>query len=152
LNSAQDRVAVLRKLKEHLLSQRNKFREYLILLEQEEIDIEEGDYLKLKFHTDMEKDILSGLSAFQKVIDPLEEMYRTLHPKDETFREDEDLLTIRKTLHSLQTEVQKRNRRNRQLLSERMVELKAEILAIRRPVLGNTQFASPAPSLIDITT
>ena len=145
-------MAILRKLKEHLLSQRNKFYDYLTLLEQEEIDLTEGDFVKLNIHTEMEKEVLDGIYAFQKVIDPLEDMYRSLTSSSDTLQAELGLPDLRNTIVSLKDQVQQRNRHNRQLLSECMEELKTEILAIRRPFQKTSQFVPAAPTLIDITT
>jgi len=152
LESGQNRLAILRKLKDHLTSQRNKFYDYLTLLELEEADIAEGDFVTLKIHTEMEKEVLEGISAFQKVIDPLEELYRNCPSSTGSFPGEQELPDLRDGIARLKTRVQERNSRNRKLLSDRMEELKREILSIRRPFQQNSQFVSPSPSLIDITT
>lgn len=152
LESTRKREAILRRLKGHLLSQKNKFYYFEGLLDQEEIDIADGDFLKLKIHTEMEKEVLNGINALQKVLTPLEDMYRRLPPPTDCLPEAEDLPDLRKSIAGLKDQVQDKMRRNRRLLSERMEEIQKELLAVRRPFHKNSQFLPVQPSLIDITT
>ena len=146
-STIEQRVAILRKLKEHLLHQRTKFKEYLHLLELEEQDIHAGDTEKLKIHTEMGKNIVQELYAFQKVIDPMEDLYRMAYPVEEA-----ELPEIRVSLELLKEEVQKRNRRNIASLSTAMKVMKSDILAIKNPYCYRNRYNLAAPTLIDITT
>ncbi len=146
-STIEQRVAILRKLKEHLLHQRTKFKEYLRLLELEEQDIHAGDAKKLKIHTEMGKNIIQEIYAFQKVIDPMEDMYRMAYPV-----EDAELPEIQASLKILKEEVQKRNQRNIASLSTAMKVMENEILAIKNPHCYRNQYNQAAPTLIVITT
>ena len=68
------RVAVLRRFRELLQRQRDKFSQYLQLLEHQKGDIESGDVDALVSHVELEQGIVSEIFAVQKVIDPLETM------------------------------------------------------------------------------
>ena len=71
-----ERVAVLRGLKELLSEQRAKFREYLTVLEKQETSIASEDMEKLYAHTELEQNILGNISNLQKVIKPMEALYK----------------------------------------------------------------------------
>lgn len=62
-----ERVAVLRRLKELLSEQRAKFREYLTVLEKQETSIASEDMEKLYAHTELEQNILGNISNLQKL-------------------------------------------------------------------------------------
>ena len=67
-----ERVAVLRKLKELLLDQRCKFQEYLTVLEKQEVSIDKEDMDKLPAYIELEQRIVGTISDLQKVIKPME--------------------------------------------------------------------------------
>jgi hypothetical protein len=76
-------VALVRRLKEHLLLQRVALCEYLDLLEREESVIREGDEEGLHSHVESEAGLVRQLEQFQKVIDPLLALYRFTFPNGE---------------------------------------------------------------------
>ena len=61
-----ERVCVLKRLKELLQQQRVKFQEYLTVLEKQEFSITDGDAQKLTAHTQLEENILNNLQSLQK--------------------------------------------------------------------------------------
>lgn len=141
-----ERVAILKKLRKALLAQREKFREYLAVLERQETDIIERDADKLEAHVELEQMIVREIYSFQKVIDPLSEMYRIAYPARE-----HDVVELETSLEHLREQVLDRNQQNQELLKEYMVTLRRQIADIRS---GRTRKLSyggqPAPSLIDI--
>lgn len=144
------RVAVLKKLKSTLEGQRQKFFNYLQVLDAERTTIEAGDAAVLVEQVQMEESIVAEIFTFQKVIDPLEDLYKQSYPES-----DEDVLHLKNSLESLKTQVQEKNKQNRQLLSVRMSELRQELQNLRRFPKGRGLYgsgAASAPSLIDITT
>ena len=76
----EERVRILKRLRETLLAQRSQFRSYLSLLEQEETAIADENLVKLEVHVKMEQTIISEITALQKVIVPLEELYAKTYP------------------------------------------------------------------------
>jgi hypothetical protein len=125
------RVAALRRFRELLVQQRAKFESYLTLLDHERADIESGDVDKLAAHVEIEEAIVSEIFTFQKVIDPLEQIYRAAYP---AAAEDPDLHGLRGSLDELKTEVLRRNAQNRTLLKRKMDLVRAELSGFRNPL------------------
>jgi hypothetical protein len=123
------RVGVLRRFRELLVEQRSKFERYLTVLDHERGDIESGDVDRLVAHVELEEQIVSEIFTFQKVIDPLEDLYRS------SFRgsEDSDLPSIKLALSELKDEVARRSSENRGLLNVRMEAIRSEIASLRKP-------------------
>jgi tRNA A37 N6-isopentenylltransferase MiaA len=145
----EERVSILKKLREYLTKKRDRLYSYLEVLDHEEEDILKEDAEKLKMHTEVEENIVKEIYAFQKVIDPLEEMYRTAYPA-----KDQEMSRLKESLKHIQDEALKRSKRNQKLLAESMEEVRNEIRSLRkinknRPLYdADTQL----PSMIDITT
>ena len=145
----EQRVAVLKRLKKLLLGQREKFRTYLNVLEHQGTDIAEGDMGKLEAHVALEKAIVSEIYSFQKVIDPLEDMYRMAYPNRE---EETEIHAIKGSLDRIREEVLDRNRHNQELLRKDMGSLRqtiAEIRTVRK--LKSVMPLESTPTLIDTT-
>jgi flagellar biosynthesis/type III secretory pathway chaperone len=125
------RVAALRRFRELLVQQRAKFENYLKVLDHERSDIESGDVDRLAAHVEIEEAIVSEIFTFQKVIDPLERIYRAAYP---AAAEDPDLPELRGTLEELKVEVLRRNAENRALLKRKMETVRSEIAGFRNPL------------------
>ena len=115
------RKAVLRRFRELLVQQREKFDHYLVVLDHEKTDIETGDIDKLVSHVELEEQIVSEIYTFQKVIDPLEDLYRASYPAGEASGESSEVPELKDTLVELRDEVLARNAENRVLLKRRMM-------------------------------
>lgn len=145
----EERVKLLKKLRDSLLNQRTKFQQYLEVLEHQEQDILENDIDKLQHHSELEKAIVHEIFTFQKVVDPLEEMYRAAYPAQEP-----EIPKLRTTLEKMKVQVIERSRQNQDLLRRKMEEIRGEIQGIKkmrksRPIYGGSTNTS---SMIDITT
>jgi hypothetical protein len=130
------RTAVLKRFRELLKTQRDRFQAYLESLDRQKEAIEGGRTEEVVSHVDLEEQIVADIFSIQKVIDPLEEMYRTLSPAGTGFMspepgEDEGVPGLKSALETLKTEAAARSERNKELLSRRMTGLKAEITALR---------------------
>jgi hypothetical protein len=143
------RVAVLKRFRELLQSQRDRFREYLNVLDKQQETIEKGDTEALLSHVELEEHILRDIFNIQKVILPLEAMYHTLSPADG----EGEVSSLKVSLEGLKREAAARSERNRGLLSLRMAEIRQEIkslrgnpYAARRSIYADTL----SPSLIDL--
>ncbi len=146
LEQVEQRVAILKKLKTNLIAQRGKFHNYLKLLEEEEKDIISGDLEKLGMHIEMEQSVVKEITAFQKVINPLKEMYKTVYPNRE-----KEIPEINNSLERIKSQVLKRNNSNRDLLRKEMAVVKKEIDIFRINYKNNSPFqGSEIPLLIDI--
>ncbi|MDR2019428.1 MAG: flagellar protein FlgN [Treponema sp.] len=143
------RVAVLKRFRELLTQQRNRFQAYLEVLDKQRDIIEKGSAEALISHVEMEEKIVADIFSIQKVIDPLEDMYRAAYPE----KDAGDVPSLKAALEELKTEAVVRSGRNRELLSKRMAEIRSEIKALR----GNPYAARPSiyassgsASLIDL--
>jgi hypothetical protein len=149
------RVAVLKRFRELLNQQRNRFQEYLGVLDKQKDVIEKGSAEDLIAHVEIEEKIVRDIFSIQKVIDPLEDMYHTLY-KGRAYSGRpgaSDVPSLKAALEELKTEAVARSERNKELLSSRMLEIRSEIKALR----GNPYAARPSvyagagsASLIDI--
>ena len=72
---------------------------------------------RLAAHVELEEAIVSEIFTFQKVIDPLEQIYRAAYP---AAGQDPELPALRGTLEELRREVLRRNAENRALLKRKM--------------------------------
>jgi hypothetical protein len=126
------RKAVLRRFRELLVEQRSKFQDYLVVLDHEKEDIASSDVDRLASHVEVEAAIVSEIFTFQKVIDPLEDLYREAYPAAEA--QGHDILGLKGAITELQTEVLKRNAENRGLLKQRMEILRHEMLSLKKPL------------------
>jgi hypothetical protein len=148
MDQVEKRIAILKRLREMLLRQREKFQSYLTLLEKEEDSIHEGDAEKLLAQVEMEKGIIADIFTLKKVIAPLESLYDAAYPGGT----ETTVPRLKATLETLGAEVVAHNARNRQLLREKMDGLRREIGELRAWPRDGSPFAEVVPSLVDITT
>jgi hypothetical protein len=160
------RVKILRRFRELLQAQRDRFQQYLEVLEKQK-DLIEGDWAEssgneLEAQVNLEEQIVADIFAIQKVIHPLEDMYKAAYPAPKKTgrrgrpRKDEvaaGIPDLKSALEGLSGEAVILAERNRELLSQRMDAVKTDITTLAktsynkgRSVYGET----PAPSLIDI--
>jgi hypothetical protein len=154
------RVSVLRRFRELLQSQRDRFRQYLAVLDKQKDVIEQGDTEALLSHVELEEKILTDIYSIQKVIDPLEDMYRAVNPQGlggispGEVNPAGEIPSLKTSLEELKTEAVRRAERNRDLLSQRMTRIRSEIKILRgNPYAGQRSVytEAAAPSLIDIS-
>ncbi|MDR0759078.1 MAG: flagellar export chaperone FlgN [Treponema sp.] len=153
------RVAILRRFRELLQAQRDRFRDYLTVLDKQKDLIEQGDAGDLLTHVELEEQIVADIFAIQKVIDPLEAMYRTAYPESASVRAGDnvapvsEVTNLKTALEDLKTEAIARTERNKALLVNQMDEIRKEIKTLKknpykaaRPVYSDEGTAS----LVDI--
>ena len=144
------RVAVLKRFKELLKTQRDRFRTYLDALDKQQEVIQRGTTDDLLHHVELEEMIVKDIFSIQKVIDPLEEMYQSV--KMPVPGEDE-VISLKEALQGLKAEALIRSEQNRELLGKRMAEIRAEIKTLQaNPYTRRRKSGldAPAPSQIDI--
>jgi hypothetical protein len=157
------RVAVIKRFKELLQSQRDRFRNYLDALDKQKEVIQNGSADDLLRHVELEEKIVADIFSIQKVIDPLEEMYRSIRMETpaipvSTARADtgsgaDEVTGLKEALEGLKAEAVVRSQQNRELLAGRMAELRAEITSMRNNPYARRKSpfdSAPAPSQIDI--
>jgi len=148
MTTIEQNVAVLKRLRDMLTRQREKFGSYLRLLECEGEAIREGDSEKLLAQVEMEQSIIAEIFALKKVIAPLEGLYRASYPAGT----EAMVPRLQSVLETMGAEILDHNRRNRQKLRERMEEMRQEITSLRSWPKTASVYAEVAPGLIDITT
>jgi hypothetical protein len=161
------RVAVLKRFRELLRQQRDRFAQYLEVLDKQKKVIESGSADELMAHVELEEKIVSDIFSIQKVIDPLEDMYQTLLPpkdaksrmsasggvlSDDASMEERELPGLRSALEELKAEAVIRSERNKGLLSKRMEELRLEMKSLRANpyALRRSVYSGETASLVDI--
>ena len=127
-----ERVALLRKFRRLLEQQRNKFREYLNVLEKQENSITSENAETLIAHTELEQQVVKNIANLQKVIIPMAKMYKASVPMAHT---DEELSInkIQNELNDLQSKVLKQNEINRDLLRGHIESIRAQIQNFKNP-------------------
>jgi len=164
------RVAIIRRFKELLKAQRDRFNAYLNALDKQKDVIEQGTTDDLLRHVELEEKIVEDIFSIQKVIDPLEKMYQSIRVENpigsglntggsksgglksgERQTGEEEVSSLREALDGLRAEAVIRSGRNRDLLSKRMAELRSEIKSLRSKGYAIRKFDSgPEPSLVDL--
>ena len=135
-NEIDERVAVLKRFKTLLVQQRDKFREYLSVLEKQQTSIEKENTDALIAHTELEQQVVSNIAGLQKVIVPMSEMYsaiRSSAPANETLA----LESIQKDLAHLQSQVLAQNEKNRSMLRVHIANIQSQMERIKNPYRGN---------------
>jgi len=130
-----------------LAQQRDKFQHYLEILDNEEKAIRNRDVDALESYVRLETSVLEEIQAFQKVIRPLESLYRSAYPDEESL-----IPPLRQSLSRLRARVLERNEQNRALMRERIGELKEEIRELKRPRSGTSLYREVESRMVDIST
>ena len=127
-----ERVEILKKLRALLEMQRNKFREYLKVLEQQEHSIETENSEALIMHTELEQEVVKGIANLQKVIIPMSELYKSSSSSDGNIS-DSAVNELQEDLSTLQNKVLAQNEKNRELLRTHMTQIKTQIEQFKNP-------------------
>ena len=147
-----ERVALLRKFRSLLEQQRNKFREYLTVLEKQQDSITKENPENLIAHTELEQQVVKNIANLQKVIVPMSKMYKASVPMAHT-AEDSSITQIQNELNDLQTRVLKQNQINRDLLREHIESIRSQIQNFKNPYKNiKSVYAQPqrVASLVEV--
>lgn len=128
-----ERIALLKKFRSLLLQQREKFQQYLTVLEKQETSIESENSEKLLAHTELEQQVVSNIMNLQKVIVPMSELYK----ERGAHLEEESVVAIQKDLNDLQQKVLEQNAKNRELLKAHIVQIRSQISSLKNPYKNN---------------
>ncbi len=140
-----ERKAILRRFRTLLEEQRNKFREYLNVLEKQQNSIATENAENLLTHTEIEKQVVSNLTNLQKVIVPMTKMYNTINGKMDV-QEDEEISKIQGELSDLKSKVLKQNEINQELLRVHVDILRKQISNFKNPYKNNRSVYANAQS------
>ena len=127
-----ERVALLRKFRSLLEQQRNKFQEYLNVLEKQQDSIASENTESLIAHTELEQQVVKNIANLQKVIVPMQKMYKAAVPMAHT-AEDNSITQIQNELNTLQEKVLKQNQINRDLLRNHIETIRNQIQNFKNP-------------------
>jgi len=148
------RVAILKRFKTLLSQQRDRFKNYLDLLDKQQGVIESGSAEDLLSYVEIEEKIVADIFSIQKVIDPLEEMYNSVvFGPGKIDAHSDEVPSLKASLENLKGEAVLRSTKNKELLSKRMLELRQEIKVLRNNpyTAGRNNFNDTnKASLIDI--
>ena len=155
------RVAVIKRFKELLKSQRDRLETYLDAMDKQKDVIQTGTTDDLIRHVELEEKIVSDIFSIQKVIDPLEKMYNEATGSENMFlaakktkdqgHDGEEVISLKDALEGLKSEAIIRSERNRLLLSKRMAEIRSEIKSLKSSAYVQRRLNNdPAPSFIDM--
>ncbi len=148
----EERVALLRRFRSLLEQQRNKFQEYLTVLEKQNDSITSQNAESLLAHTELEQQVVRNIANLQKVIVPMQKMYKAAVPMAHT---DEELSInkIQNELNDLQNKVLKQNQINRDLLRVHIETIRAQIQNFKNPYKNvRSVYAQPqhVASLVEV--
>lgn len=123
----EQRVAILKRFKTLLQEQRDKFNQYLTVLEAQQKSISDENVDSILKHTEMEQSIIKDIFRMQKAVDPIERMFKLVNPPGS----EEDVIGLKNDLEKLQNSVLEQNKKNRELLEKKMNYLRQEIASIK---------------------
>ncbi|MGP1587966.1 MAG: flagellar biosynthesis protein FlgN [Treponemataceae bacterium] len=125
------RVAILKRLKNLLEMQRSKFQEYLFVLEKQENEISNENYESISAHTEIEQQIVNNIENLQKVIKPMEELYQQANSPFSA-----DIPQLKIDLENLQKNVLIQNEKNRILLKQHLSQIKEKLGQLNNPKIN----------------
>jgi hypothetical protein len=163
----EQRVAVLKRFKVLLSQQRDRFNQYLGVLDKQKDIIKNGNPDQLLAHVDLEEQIVQDIFSIQKVIEPLEVMYEasvgvpvtassgvgnTVAKTVAAPAEAREVPKLREALKELSAEAVLRADQNRELLAERMKEIRQEMKTLQSNpyAIHHSSYMEEGPALIDI--
>ena len=142
----RERVAILKRFKQALVRQRDRFKHQLLMLEQRGTSADSED--DLEFHIAMEQSIVKEIASFERTIEPLETLYRAHDPAGAR-----EIPALREALERTREEVVRRTEYNREILQHQVEAIRDEISTLR--IVRGRAFQSasrePESSLVDVT-
>lgn len=123
-----ERVEILKRLRHLLEEQRAKFQDYLLILEKQEVSIRTDNVNAISEQAELEEQIVSNINNLQRVIKPMEDLYRSVYPHGET-----EIPQMKTDLYKLQTQVLAQNEHNRNLLKNNIVHIRNQIAKFKNP-------------------
>ncbi|MBQ9238585.1 MAG: flagellar biosynthesis protein FlgN [Treponema sp.] len=128
-----ERVAILKRFRALLEEQRDKFRLYLASLEKQQQLIGTRDTSALLRHTELEQQVVANIARLQKVIVPMEDLYRATGASAVSAAESESIAQLQTDLSKLQAQVLAQNEKNRALLRITINTLKEQVSQLKNP-------------------
>lgn len=129
-NELDERVAAAKRFRSLLLEQREKFREYLALLERQQNSIENENTEALLSYTELGREVVQGIASLQKVIAPMSSLC-ALSAEDESG--GKSVGDIQSELERLQKSVLAQNEKNKALLRVHIAQVREQLQNFRNP-------------------
>ncbi len=143
-----ENAALLKRLRRMLLDQQEHYQDYLQVLKQENFSIKNGNDKKLEVQSKREKEIAANIFKFQKVINPLEELYLQRFPEGMS-----GISELRESLFRMKSQALELNAENRTMIRKNMDELRREISELRIPKRRKSPYGrNDSPTMLDMTT
>ena len=148
----EERIAIIKRFKELLEKQREKFRDYLNVLEKQAAVIESQDTEALMEHTELEQQIVANIQNLQKVIEPIENLYENNVSFGDYAKNPfgNDIPSLKTDLEKLQKDVLAQNSKNRELLKIQIGELRTKIQGLHNPYKYNKSIYSKSEETASI--
>jgi len=125
-----ERVEVLKRFRSLLEQQREKFKEYLTVLEKQQDSINTENTTALIAHTELEQQVVKNIANLQKVIVPMGKIYNA---KAASSAEQASIENLQQELNELQSKVLVQNQKNRDLLRVHIENLKNQMDNFKNP-------------------
>jgi hypothetical protein len=122
------RVAVLKRFRDLLLKQRQRFQHYINLLDKQKETIEGGSAEDLVAHVELAEKINADILSLHKAIGPIHTLYTAVRGNTD---DDKEIQDLNATLENLKVETSRRAERNKNLLQNRMVMIRNELKTLR---------------------
>lgn len=126
-----ERVAILQRFRNLLEKQRNKFREYLHVLEQQQDTIANEDGDGMIAQTELETQILEHITGLQKVIVPMQSLYQTV-AGDIPAADNASIEQMQDDLERIRRQVLNQNEKNRDLLRAHIKQIRSQLDTLTR--------------------
>ena len=145
----EERVAIVRRFKSLLEQQRQKFKEYLNVLELQEGKIEEEDVYAIRSHEELGNQIVKNISELQRVIVPMQQLYTSTRAASYNPKEAVPIEQIQSELEQLQRKVLTQNERNRELLNVHLADVRRRLSSLQNPYKSlQSIYAEKSPSTL----
>lgn len=131
-----ERVALLRRFRTLLEQQRQKFQDYLNVLEKQQDSITNENPENLIAHTELEQQVVKNIANLQKVIVPMTKIYNESKGITKE-QEAAEISKIQNDLSELQNKVLKQNEINRDLLRLHIAQIKTQLANLKNPYKNN---------------
>ncbi|MDR2467924.1 MAG: flagellar protein FlgN [Spirochaetaceae bacterium] len=121
------RVAILKRFRQLLAEQRDRFHSYLNSLDIQKKVIERGSVDELSAHVELEEKIIADIFSIQKSIEPMKTLYESAWAGVDT----PEVPELNAALDKLRLEAARRANENKELLQKRMATLRGELKTLR---------------------
>ncbi|MDR3301681.1 MAG: flagellar biosynthesis protein FlgN [Spirochaetaceae bacterium] len=124
----EQRVAIIRRFRELLVEQRDRFQNYLTVLDKQKTLIESGSADDLSVHIEMEEKIIADIFSVQKCIEPMRAVFANEWAENNA---PTNVAELQNSLETLKSEAVLRVNENKKLLQSRMNVLRTEMKTIK---------------------